>query len=98
MISRDSVNQIVKVIQSGDDDNQRARAVSTLSVAYLKSDDPVVSKAIAEFVKDESVDRDLRLFAYLCLLDVSSRSTDQYPDMKVFRFPNDVDWDFVEQW
>ena len=98
MIYRHLVDKLVWCVQNGDDDSERATAIGKLSLEFLKTNDRVIGGIIADFVRDESVSSDLRLIAYLCLLDVSLRTYDQYPDMKIFRFPEDVDWDFVEQY
>ena len=87
MLSRESVNQLISQIQNGNDNLLRARAISTLSIGYLRSDDRVIGGIIADFVNDRFVSNDLRLFAYLCLLDVSPRNCDEYPDLATFRFP-----------
>ena len=91
------LDQLIWYVQNGDDDSQRASAISNLSIKYLKSGNRRIGGVIADFVKDGSIDNDLRLFAYLCLLDVSTRRREEYPDLESFRFPDDADWDIVEQ-
>jgi hypothetical protein len=98
MLFRDAVDKLIWDAQHGDNYSVRASAISKLSIEFLKSDDRVVGGIIAAFVRDESISSDLRLFAYLCLLDLSTRRCDEYPDMKTFRFPDDVDWDFVNRY
>ena len=90
------LDQLIWYVQNGDDNSQRASAISKLSIKYLNSGNRRVGGVIADFIKDDSINNDLRLFAYLCLLDVSTRTHDEYPDLKTFRFPHDADWDFVE--
>ena len=92
------LDQLIWYVQNGDDNSQRASAISKLSsIKYLNSGNRRIGGVIADFVKDDSIDNDLRLFAYLCLLDVSTRGHEEYPDLASFRFPDDADWDFVEQ-
>jgi hypothetical protein len=91
------LDRLIWYIQNGTDDSKRASAISTLSIKYLKSGNQRIGGVIAGFVKDDSIDKDLRLFAYLCLLDISTRKHEEYPDLKTFRFPDDADWSFVDQ-
>ena len=93
----DILEQLIWSAQNGDDDCERASAISTLSIKYLKSGNRRAASVIADFVKDHSIDKDLRLFAYLCLLDVTTCKHEDYPDMASFRFPSDVDWGLVER-
>jgi hypothetical protein len=96
MLSPYEVEMLIWVVVYGNDDHERASAINNLSIAFLKSNDPLVAAAIAGFIRDEQVKSGLRVFAYICLLDVSP--CQNYPDLKTFRFPRDVDWKFVDSY
>lgn len=89
-------NELIEYVQSGNDNSLRASAIGILSGEYLKSNDPAVGRAIAEFVVDESVSVDLRKFAYLCLLEVSDFSYKDYPDLETFVFPELVNRELLD--
>jgi hypothetical protein len=95
MLYRHLVDELSWYAQNGDDDVLRASAISKLSIEFLKTDDAAIGAIIADFLRNESVSNDLRLIAYLCLLEVSRRAYDEYPNMETFAFPEDVDWGFV---
>ena len=96
MSSTEPTAELIRIVQTKGEDRLRADAIGKLSLRYLKTGNIEVSKAFADIVANESESRDLRIWAYINLYEVSTRSYAEYPSLDVFSFPRDVDWDFVE--
>jgi len=94
----DLVDARIAISLHSKDEESRTTAISMLSIDFLESRDRRIGAVIARVVKDESASIDLRIFAYINLIDVSGRSTSEYPSLGAFQFPSDVDWNFVDQY
>lgn len=83
------------------DANVRALAVSHLAHCYYQTDDPRVSRMIAHVVYNNAKPQVLRRAAYSALFDLrrSGRlevAKRHLPTVAGFKFPDDVDWRFVD--
>lgn len=81
------------------DDDVRTAAVSSLGTVFRDSDDSRVGQFLAKIVGDNSKTLSHREAAYASLIQVAGLPTKMSPTRRRmvggFRFPQDVDWSFV---
>lgn len=81
------------------DDTVRGIALSLLGECYENTDDPTIGMRLAQVVCDERQASNCRIGAYFALFRLRGRFAD-WPNrwsipVTVFRFPEHVDWSFV---
>lgn len=94
--------QLCERIALGDHDPEVSiLALSILCEYFEGSKDFRIGRLLAGVVCDESRPADYRAAAYNGLFQISGVAISSWPNMKRFlgswRFPNDVDWDFVQR-
>lgn len=82
------------------DPEVRKTARACLITCYSKLQDARLVRVFARTVKDESSSLDLRISAYEALFMIRDMPPSTWPGMRMrsgeLRFPEDVDWSFVE--
>lgn len=80
------------------DDDVRGIALLYLVSLYRGTDDARIGKLLVEFVKDQSLSTEFRTTAYYALFRLRGLSSEYWPHMwsAEWRFPDDVDWSFVD--
>jgi hypothetical protein len=73
----------------------RAIALTCLGNCYASTDDRRIGAVIATLVRTESEDYKVRRSAYGALFSVGGVPIESWPDLDGLRFPDDVDWQFV---
>jgi hypothetical protein len=78
----------------------KERAIWSLGMCYVLTDDKRVSKLLASVVRNEKEDRAFRASAYLALLVVRTGRDPQLQtclkEVRFLRFPDDVNWGLVD--
>lgn len=78
----------------------RAVALCVLARIYAKTNDARIGLFLARIVRNEVLPSSIRFTAYNGLFQVSGRPVGTWPAMQrvleQFRFPEDVDWSFVD--
>ncbi len=87
-----------RLIREDCDTNVRTQAQDVLAGAYAGTDDAEIGQLLARVVSDESQPVDLRQHAYASLSVVRGMPARRWLDVvsREFRFPEDVDWSFVD--
>jgi hypothetical protein len=73
----------------------RFLAIGALGDLYEDTSDPRIGGSLAYIVHDETQPDWVRRGAYLSLYRIRGRSVLELPNVKDFRFPEDVDWSLV---
>lgn len=81
------------------DPQVRSMAVIALGSVYENTNDPVVGKLLASLIKEHSLPSGIRESAYHSLYSLCGQSAAWIElNLNGFRFPNDVDWEFVNSY
>lgn len=94
-------NACDKLLKEDSDADVRLYALSYLAYGCYHTDDAAVGKKIGEIIYDNSEPRRLRLAAYHALFHLralahATVAKKNRPTTRGFRFPEDVDWRFVD--
>jgi hypothetical protein len=78
------------------DPRVRSVAIGVYSVCLSRSKDPEALDQLAKIVQDGTKPNGFRKAAYFALFRVADKPLRIWPDPVDFRFPDQVDWDFVK--
>jgi hypothetical protein len=80
------------------DPEVRKCALVVLGACYSGTEELRILARLAQVVQDSSVKSKMREAAYLGMLHASDIPLRSWPDLALFRFPEDVDWSFVNRY
>jgi hypothetical protein len=87
-----------KMAVTDPDSDVRAMAISALASCYKNSQDPRVGNFLATLIRDEGTATETRKLAYASLITIHGRGRDRYTPLFPRNFPEDVDWEFVDDY
>jgi hypothetical protein len=82
-------------VASDPDADVRALAATTLGRYYVGSGNMRIGDLLARIVYDDNEDRQVRQSAYWSLYSLQEEFDWDQPSILDFRFPDDIDWNFV---
>jgi hypothetical protein len=80
------------------DESITLEALGQLSNFYTGTCNSRIARAFARLVRDSRGSSDLRIIAYIGLLQVIGELTTRQPQLRTFVLDNDVDWRLVERY
>lgn len=88
----------INTVRGINNDDVRMDAMNRLEREFRGSDDRTVCAVLSNIIRDDGIGEGLRVFAYITLIQVSGMDPSEYPSLDGFRFPESVDWQFVDRY
>ncbi len=98
---QERLSTLETILREDADENVRLTVLDCISRCYMKRKNNKITKLLATIVYDDSESLNFRIPVYNSLFLITGMPVEKYPlfllSKGLFRFPEDVDWEFVKR-